>query len=89
MTLSVHDDPQHPTRRDGTSRRNPSDAPSALSAPSVLALGAIAGPALFTLAWLVLGFISTGYTVGGTRIDPYCTSASPSAAWAWARRPRS
>lgn len=31
----------------------------------LLALGAIAGPALFTLAWLVLSFCSTGYTLEG------------------------
>lgn len=36
-----------------------------------LALGAVAGPALFTLAWLVLGFLSPGFTMFGTRISPY------------------
>jgi len=36
-----------------------------------LALGAIAGPVLFTLAWLVLGFISPGFTIWGTVIAPY------------------
>src|SRR6266567_339696 len=35
------------------------------------ALGAIAGPVLFTLAWVVLGFLSPGYTAWGTRIAPY------------------
>jgi hypothetical protein len=36
-----------------------------------VALGAVAGPVLFTLAWLVLGFLSPGYTAWGTRIAPY------------------
>ena len=36
-----------------------------------LALGAVAGPVLFTLAWVVLGFLSPGYTAWGTRIAPY------------------
>jgi len=36
-----------------------------------LALGAVAGPVLFTLAWVVLGELSPGYTAWGTRIAPY------------------
>lgn len=36
-----------------------------------LALGAIAGPVLFTLAWAILGFLSPGYTAWGTWIAPY------------------
>src|SRR5690242_11388587 len=35
------------------------------------ALGAVIGPILFTLAWLVLGFLSPGYTAWGTWISPY------------------
>jgi Protein of unknown function (DUF998) len=45
-----------------------------LAAPKLarwLALGAIAGPVLFTLAWLVLGFLSPGYTAWGVRVAPY------------------
>jgi len=42
-----------------------------------LALGAVAGPALFTLAWLVLGFISPGYTAWGVRIAPYSPISQP------------
>lgn len=42
-----------------------------------LPLGAIAGPALFTLAWLILGFLSPGYTVGGDWISPYSPVAQP------------
>src|SRR6266699_7132889 len=36
-----------------------------------LALGVVVGPVLFTLAWVVLGFLSPGYTAWGTRIAPY------------------
>ena len=36
-----------------------------------LALGAVAGPILFNLAWLVLGVVSPGFTLFGTRIEPY------------------
>ena len=33
-----------------------------------LALGAIVGPVLFTLVWIILGFLSPGYTAWGVRI---------------------
>jgi hypothetical protein len=36
-----------------------------------LALGAIAGPILFTVAWIILGFVSTGYTLWGVRVAHY------------------
>src|SRR6266567_8537643 len=36
-----------------------------------LAFGAVAGPILFTAAWLVLGFLSPGFTIFGTQIAPY------------------
>lgn len=36
-----------------------------------LALGAIVGPVLFTLSWIVLGFLSPGYTAWGIHIAPY------------------
>jgi uncharacterized protein DUF998 len=36
-----------------------------------LALAAVIGPILFTLMWLILGFISPGYTIYGTEIAPY------------------
>jgi Protein of unknown function (DUF998) len=42
-----------------------------------LALGAVAGPVLFTLAWVVLGFLSPGYTIFGTRIAPYSPISQP------------
>ena len=44
--------------------------PARLAARSV-ALGAVAGPILFTLCWFVLGFVSPGYTMWGSRIAPY------------------
>jgi hypothetical membrane protein len=45
---------------------------AARSAPARwLALGAAAGPVLFTLDWLVLGFLSPGFTIFGARISPY------------------
>lgn len=36
-----------------------------------LALGAVAGPVLFTLAWFVLGFVSPGFTIWGTKVSHY------------------
>jgi hypothetical protein len=48
--------------------------PAAQASPEAtrwLALGAVAGPALFTLAWFILGFVSPGYTAWGTWIGPY------------------
>lgn len=36
-----------------------------------LALGAVAGPILFALAWFILGFLSPGFTIFGTLIEPY------------------
>lgn len=42
-----------------------------------LALGAIAGPVLFTLAWVILGVLSPGYTAWGTRIAPYSSLSQP------------
>jgi len=36
-----------------------------------LAFGAVAGPIRFTAAWLVLGFLSPGFTIFGTQIAPY------------------
>ena len=42
-----------------------------------LALGAVIGPLVFTLAWLVLGAVSPGYTVFGVHIAPYSPIAQP------------
>jgi hypothetical membrane protein len=42
-----------------------------------VALGVVAGPVLFTLGWFVLGFISPGYMMWGTRIAPYSAISQP------------
>jgi len=55
----------------------PTTTQPARRASGALALGAVAGPALFTLGWLVLGFISPGYTMWGTRIAPYSVISQP------------
>jgi hypothetical protein len=44
---------------------------------SSVALGAVAGPVLFTVGWFVLGFVSPGYTMWGTRIAPYSAVSQP------------
>lgn len=44
---------------------------------SVLPLGAVAGPVLFTAAWIALGGMSDGYTLFGTRIAPYSSITQP------------
>ncbi len=46
-------------------------APATPTAARWLALGAVVGPLLFTLAWFVLGFVSPGFTLFGTVIAPY------------------
>jgi hypothetical membrane protein len=51
--------------------------PATSRSARMLALGTIAGPALFTLAWLVLGFLSPGYTLFGTWIAPYSPISQP------------
>jgi hypothetical membrane protein len=52
-------------------------APAIPGANRWLALGAVAGPALFTLAWFVLGFLSPGYTIFGTVIESYSPISQP------------
>ncbi len=44
---------------------------------SRLALGAIVGPVAFTIAWLILGALSPGYTLWGTVIAPYSAVHQP------------
>jgi hypothetical membrane protein len=56
---------------------NPAAPAQARNTARRLALGAVAGPALFTLAWLVLGFLSPGYTLFGTLIAPYSPISQP------------
>jgi hypothetical protein len=64
----------------------PTGVPSALTTistrPTVriarwLALGAVVGPVLFTLAWIVLGAISPGYTAWGVTFAPYSPIVQP------------
>lgn len=64
-----------PGTRSDTSPAKTSPAPS--RAAQLAALGAVAGPILFTLAWLILGFLSPGYTIYGTRIAPYSPISQP------------
>src|SRR5579884_1610384 len=42
-----------------------------------LALGAVVGPILFTLTWVILGFLSPGYTAWGVRVAPYSPLSQP------------
>lgn len=42
-----------------------------------LALGAVAGPVLFELSWLVLGLVSPGYTLFGHRFTGYSPVSQP------------
>lgn len=51
--------------------------PAAPETARWFALGAVAGPLLFTFAWLVLGLLSPGYTLFGTRISPYSPVSQP------------
>jgi uncharacterized protein DUF998 len=43
----------------------------------MLARGAIAGPVVLTAAWVVLGFLSPGYTLWGAHIAPYSAMSQP------------
>jgi Protein of unknown function (DUF998) len=49
----------------------------ATNSPGLLAFGAIVGPLVFTLGWLVLGFISPGYTMWDIRVDHYSAISQP------------
>lgn len=42
-----------------------------------LALGAVVGPVLFTGTWLVLGFLSPGYTMWDIRVEDYSVISQP------------
>jgi hypothetical protein len=57
-------------------RRTPAALATA-EAARWLALGAVAGPVLFTLAWVILGFVSPGYTAWGIRFAPYSPISQP------------
>jgi hypothetical protein len=48
--------------------------PAAQASPEAtrwLALGAVAGPVLFTLAWVILGELSPGYTAWASASPPH------------------
>jgi hypothetical membrane protein len=64
-----------PGTRSDASPAKTSPAPS--RAARLAALGAVTGPILFTLTWFVLGFLSPGYTIYGTRIAPYSPISQP------------
>lgn len=42
-----------------------------------LEVGAVAGPVLLTVAWLVLGAVSPGYYLWGTHVAPYSPVSQP------------
>ena len=78
MNTPVHhpnDTPSTPMLRDEGFATLPT--PAAPTAARWLALGAVIGPVLFTLAWMILGFLSPGYTAWGTRIAPYSPISQP------------
>src|SRR5262249_23714804 len=57
-----------------------SGASGARQAPRIarwLALGAVIGPILFTVAWIMLGAISPGYTAWGISFAPYSPIVQP------------
>jgi len=54
-----------------------SGLPEKLAMTRYLALGMVAGSVLFTLAWFVLGFLSPGFTIFGTVIEPYSPISQP------------
>jgi Protein of unknown function (DUF998) len=53
------------------------DASGAPKTARWLTLGAVAGPVLFTLSWLILGFLSPGYTAWGIHFAPYSPIVQP------------
>src|SRR5258707_6740703 len=69
----------HPPRTTPRAIGSPaaSAAPRSTRIGHWLALGAVVGPLLFTGAWLVLGFVSPGYTVFGVHIAPYSPITQP------------
>src|SRR5438067_11261302 len=71
---------ENPQKQETTMWPASTARPAAAAIPQAnrwLALGAVAGPALFTLAWFVLGFLSPGFTLFGARIAPYSPVSQP------------
>src|SRR5918998_690255 len=54
-----------------------SAAPATPEIARWLALGAVVGPVLFTLAWLVLGFLSPGLVFAGSPLIPATPITAP------------
>jgi hypothetical membrane protein len=52
-------------------------APASRDVSRWLALGAVVGPILFTLAWLVLGFLSPGLVFAGSPVIPATPITAP------------
>jgi hypothetical protein len=63
----------------GTATRTPAAAEVPTRTPWArrLALGAVVGPVLFNLTWLVLGFVSPGYTLFDHRFTGYSPISQP------------
>jgi hypothetical protein len=64
-------------RKDPVATRGNARTATGPAARPWLALGAVAGPILFTLGWFVLGFVSPGYTMWGTHVAPYSVVSQP------------
>ena len=74
VTISPNDDEPSLER---IGRRTTRTTLAKLNTAQLLALGAIAGPILFTLAWFVLGFVSPGFIIFGTLVAPYSPISQP------------
>jgi hypothetical protein len=55
--------------------KGPMVFPAALSRTAAMCL--IVGPIFFTLVWFTLGFVSPGFTIFGTRVEPYSFVTCP------------
>lgn len=64
-------------RAPGSAATDTHAAPASRDPRRWLALGAVAGPILFTLAWVVLGFLSPGYTMWDIRVESYSAVSQP------------
>jgi hypothetical protein len=56
---------------------SPTTPTASATTTRLLSAGAIAGPVLFTVAWLLLGFVSPGYTMFDIRIEEYSAISQP------------
>lgn len=53
------------------------DGPRPTTESSWLARGLVLGPVLFTLAWFILGFLNTGYTMWDINVEEYSAISQP------------